>query len=56
MLPPNKTGRVCRKTKNTKERLSSFSSIELDADLPYKGTKMRSLGYKIDAEKLWKNL
>ncbi len=51
MLPPNKEGRVCREKEESRERLRSFSSIELDAGSELRGTKMRSLGYEIDVKK-----
>lgn len=56
MLPENKSGRVVRKVLTLGKEINSYSTIEKDVSSALKGTKMRSLGYKIDAKKIWMNL
>lgn len=56
MLPQNKTGRVLSKIYITKPEMNSFSSIEKDASMNLRGTRMRSLRYQSNAERIWMEL
>ena len=56
MLPKNKTGRVSRGISLPQKEINSYSSIQKDAAVDLRGIQMRSLGYELNAKKIWMDL